>query len=129
MWYIFLPSSSLLTSLVRSSNCTDLKIGCSTQYLNKSALICTNSTNSIMQFSGIELWKRCHHGNNEVFKTTTQFTLQIRYQVLITTGRTMNINERINDTTKVFYNVTIRQCNQENCKVPSRYKENKNCHK
>ena len=85
-WHTYLPSSSLhnvqLTFLIRSSNCMDLMIGCSAQYLNKSALIGTNSTYSITQFFGIELWKRRHHGNNQVFKATAQFTLQIRYQVL-----------------------------------------------
>jgi hypothetical protein len=82
-WYKYLPSSSLhnilLTFLICSTNCADLMIGCSAQYLDKSALIGTNSTYSIMQFFGIELWKWCHHGNNQVFKATTQFTLQVRY--------------------------------------------------
>ena len=98
-------------------------IGCSAQYLDESALIGTNSTYSIMQFLGVELWQWRHHGNNQVFKATTQFALQIRYQVLKALTRTTNVNERINDITQLLYNVTIRQRNQENCN------ENKTCYK
>ena len=91
-WYTYLPSSSLhnilLTFLICSTNSVYLMIGCSAQYLDESALIGTNSTYSIMQFLGVELWQWRHHGNNQVFKATTQFALQIRYQVLKALTRT-----------------------------------------